>query len=263
MKRQTYFLLFFIMLIACEEPFHSKNHHLEIELIIVEGIITNEKKNHEVSLSRIHLNQNGVSATVTGADVVITTIDSTFTLTESPAGSGKYLTPLMRAVAGKIYTLTFSNDGKSYTAQDSSVPVEPLPEIDFDKQPEGYRLVYHESGQDANYVDHHIDWTETDECPGAGCEGRVIFYDLKTIDVNDIYKPGKTDLFFPEGTVVVRRKYSVSAAYRDFLRSMLMETEWRGGVFDVDRANIPTNLSEGAIGFFAVSTVVTDTTIVE
>jgi hypothetical protein len=44
---------------------------------------------------------------------------------------------------------------------------------------------------------------------------------------------------------------------------MLSETEWRGGVFDVQRANVSTNLSEGAIGFFASCTIVTDTTVVK
>jgi hypothetical protein len=262
-KTAQTFLFSIIVLFACEEPFSSKNTYLETELIIVEGVITNEKKNHEVSLSRIHLNQNGVAATVTGADVTITSGDSIFTLTEIPIGSGKYLTPPMRAASGKIYKLNFSYNGQTYSAEDSSVPVEPMPDIIVDKQPEGYRMVFEESGQSANYVDHHLDWTATEDCPGDGCEGRIIFYDLKTIDVNNVYKPGKTDLFFPEGTVIVRRKYSVSPAYRDFLRSMLMETEWRGGVFDVERANVPTNLSAGAIGFFAVSTVVTDTTIID
>jgi hypothetical protein len=43
---------------------------------------------------------------------------------------------------------------------------------------------------------------------------------------------------------------------------VLSETEWRGGAFDVQRENVPTNLSKGAIGFFAVSTVLSDTTII-
>jgi hypothetical protein len=43
---------------------------------------------------------------------------------------------------------------------------------------------------------------------------------------------------------------------------MLSETEWRGGVFDVQRDNVSTNLSEGAVGFFAVATVVADTTVI-
>ena len=84
------------MLFACEESFQSTNVYQQADLIVVEGVMTNEKKNHEVSLSRIYLNQNGVSATVSGADVIIVSGDSTFTLTETPAGSGKYVTPLSR-----------------------------------------------------------------------------------------------------------------------------------------------------------------------
>jgi hypothetical protein len=78
-----------------------------------------------------------------------------------------------------------------------------------------------------------------------------------------MYKPDKEIFQFPKGTTVIRRKYSVSDAYRAFLRSMLSETEWRGGVFDVQRSNVTTNLSEGAVGFFAVCSVVADTTVVE
>jgi hypothetical protein len=82
--------------------------------------------------------------------------------------------------------------------------------------------------------------------------------------VNEIFKPAKEDFSFPVNSVVIRKKYSVSPAYRAFLRSVLSETEWRGGLFDVDRANATTNLSAGAVGFFAVTTVLTDTmTIVE
>jgi len=42
---------------------------------------------------------------------------------------------------------------------------------------------------------------------------------------------------------------------------MLLETEWRGGLFDVAHGNLETNLSQGAFGFFAVSTVIRDTII--
>ena len=97
---------------------------------------------------------------------------------------------------------------------------------------------------------------------GAVCEGEIVYYDLKTIDVNEIYKPGKEDFNFPLNTIVIRTKYSVSPSYKAFLRAVLSETEWRGGVFDVQRADVPTNLSQGAIGFFAVSTVVSDTTVI-
>jgi hypothetical protein len=43
---------------------------------------------------------------------------------------------------------------------------------------------------------------------------------------------------------------------------MLSETEWRGGVFDVQRDNVSTNINGGGAGFFAVSTVLKDTMVV-
>ena len=138
-----------------------------------------------------------------------------------------------------------------------------MPALDYRKVNEQYALNLYETRGGANFIDHQITWINTPSCiTGNKCEGRIVFYDLNTIDVNEIFKPKKEDFNFPANAIVVRKKYSVSPAYKAFLRSVLSETEWRGGVFDVQREDATTNLSEGAIGFFAVSTVVSDTTIV-
>jgi len=50
--------------------------------------------------------------------------------------------------------------------------------------------------------------------------------------------------------------------YADFYRSLLIETVWRGSVFDVYQSNVRSNMSEGAMGYFGAATVeVTDTVI--
>jgi hypothetical protein len=54
----------------------------------------------------------------------------------------------------------------------------------------------------------------------------------------------------------------MNEAHAAFIRTLLSETEWRGGLFDVQPGNVQTNLSEGAVGYFAVSTVVGDSTII-
>jgi hypothetical protein len=95
------------------------------------------------------------------------------------------------------------------------------------------------------------------------CDSRVVFYDLKTVDVHEAFKPDQEVVYFPRNSIVIRRKYSVSPRYKGFLRSMLSETRWRGGAFDVQRENVSTNLSAGAVGFFAVCSVVADTTVVQ
>ena len=263
MRIRLIIVVLLVVFTACEEKIDLPLQTQNLNTIVVEGILTNEKINHKIRLSRPYGKQNEEPAPVSGAVVSITDGSSSVLLVESPVGSGEYYTPVVRAVFGRTYTLSIQFGGKVYVAQDSSVPVEPLSALDYRKVNELYTLNLNNSGQDANFIDHHISWSNTSTCTaGSPCDGRVVFYDLKTIDVNEIFKPRKEDFNFPANSIVIRRKYSVSPAYKAFLRSMLSETEWRGAVFDVQRADVTTNLSNGAIGFFAVSTVVSDTTVV-
>jgi hypothetical protein len=255
------YLLICLSLPACEEaanfPLTTENSNL----VVVEGTLTNENINHRIKLTRPYKTQNETPEPISGAAVTLKDETSTYILTESPVESGEYYTPQMRAVTGRVYTLTIVYNEKEYTARDSSVPVEALEAIQYKKTGDRYELVFSPSLQEPNFIEYTIDWRNTDACTGA-CSGRLVYYDLKTIDVNEIYKPDKEPFLFPVGATIVRKKYSVSTTYREFLRSMLSETEWRGGVFDVQRDNVSTNLSEGAVGFFAVSTVVADTTVI-
>jgi hypothetical protein len=263
MRIQTVIAFLMYMLIACEESADLPLSSYDTNLVVVEGILTNENIKHRIKLTRPYKTQNETPEPISGAVVTIGDGTTIYTLTESPAGSGEYYTPVLRAVTGRIYSLSIQYNEKEYTAADSAVPVETLPTLHYEQKGDAYILTFSPSGQDANFIDHILTWENTSACTAANCAGKVVYYDLKTVDVNDIYKPDKTDFTFPLYTTIVRRKYSLSPAYRAFLRSLLSETEWRGGVFDVQRDNVSTNLSEGAIGFFAVSTVVSDTTIIQ
>lgn len=265
MRARRIILAVFVSLLitACEERIDAPLSSADTVLLVVEGMLTSENTNHRVRLSRPHKIQNENPVRVTGAFVTITDGTNIYLLTESPAESGDYFTPPFRAVVGKTYTLSVQNGPYAYTAKDSPVPVEFLPPLQYKKVNDLYSLTLHASGANPNFIRYQLFGTNSGTCPvGATCEGEMVYYDLKTIDVNEIYKPNKVDFNFPLNTVVIRTKYSVSPSYKEFLRAMLSETEWRGGVFDVQRANVPTNLSKGAIGFFAVSTVVSDTTVI-
>lgn len=250
---------------SCEEQVNIPVMPEESNLLVVEGVITNELRNHLVKLSLPRMGLNGLSAPVTEASVyLLEDTTNVYGLTEFPKGSGHYYTPMIRGLYGKLYTLYIMVGGKAYFAQDSSVPVQPLTELDYFETPQGNVLNLNPVGDDANYVEHFVTWKHTNNCVEQNsCTGRIIYYDLKTIDVNEMFKPNKEQFYFPDQSVIVRRKYSVSPAYKAFLRSMLSETEWRGGVFDVQRSNVQTNLSDGATGFFAVCSVLSDTTVVQ
>lgn len=256
-------IILYLFAASCEEKIDLPLSPENTGLLVVEGVLTNELKNHVVRLSRPYALQNGKREPVSGAAVFIFEDTVMSVLTEFPAGSGNYYTSRRRAVFGKTYTLLVRHEGKNYFAQDRAVPVEPLEDLQYRKTGDGYVLTFSSTGAEPYYIEHLVSWTNTSTCVApAACEGSVMFYDLQTIDVNEIFKPEKEPFFFPPQSVVVRRKYSVSSQYKVFLRSMLSETEWRGGVFDVQRSSVPTNLSKGATGFFAVCSVVADTTVV-
>ena len=265
MKPRYLYIIVLLFIFSCEDRIEKSLKVENSDLLVVEAVLTNENQNHKITLTHPYYAINGKAIPAAGAGVfVIEGSNVVYSVTEDPPGSGEYFTEEMTAVFGRQYTLLVQYQGKIFSALSNSVPVEPLESIQYQRATNDfYRLSVTDSGNEPNYIDYSISWNSTPVClPGELCEGRVVYYDLKTIDVNSLFKPDQKDFTFPVGSIVIRKKYSVSPGYKSFLRSVLSETEWRGGVFDIQRANATSNLSEGAIGYFAVSSVVSDTTII-
>lgn len=265
------FLLVFLLIhVSCnQEKIIWPLNNSPSDLIVVEGILTNEKIRHSIKLSKPYLKQNEMPEPISGATVYIITNDSVpeiINTNEFPQGSGHYLTNSIRAVSGKIYTLVIKYNFKEYRASASQPPIEALDNpLSYKPVSDAtYTLNFVPSGNEPNYIKYFLDWRLTDYCINQdSCQALQIFYDLKNIDINEQFKPDQEVVIFPKGTTVIRKKYSVSDEYRAYLRGMLSETAWRGGYFDVYQANPPTNLSDGAIGFFTVSTVLSDITVIQ
>ena len=139
--------------------------------------------------------------------------------------------------------------------------IAPLEDIDIAPKDSLYRLVYHES-QDASMMEVYYDWSAMpDYCTTYGyCEASEVYYTLDNIDAEKIFAPDRQIISFPEKTRIIRRKYSLSPAHQQFVRALLLETEWRGGLFDAEQGNVPTNFSHGIRGWFGACMVVSDTT---
>src|SRR5688500_5332116 len=177
--------ILFCLSTACEEKIELPLDSNNTDLLIVEGILTNELKNHVVKLSRPYEEQNGEPEPVSGAAVFIFEDTVATMLTEFPIGSGNYYTPARRAVFGKTYTLIIRYAGKNYFAQDGSVPVEPLQALQYRAVGDEYALTFNGSGDDPYYVEYLVDWGNTPACNATErCDARVMFYELKTVDVN-------------------------------------------------------------------------------
>ena len=258
---------FCVSLISCEREIEWDIETQNTDILVVEALLTNEKTNHLVKLTHPNPTSNGGFNPASGATVAITDGETVTVLLEFPAGSGLYFTPAdFRALFGKRYTLFIQYDGRNYAASDQSTPGQPFGnEPVYIENDSGFYYLNYTGGSDPSMTRYFLNWSQTEYCASSDdpCLAKVVFYDLKTVDVNENFRPDKEIVVFPAGTSIIRKKYSLSEPYRQFLRSMLSETEWRGGYFDVQRGNVSTNLSEGAVGFFSVSTVVTDTTVVQ
>ncbi len=226
---------------------------------VVDAVITNETKVHRITLTRPVATVNEVPKPCTGAGVLISNEDSTWQLAEEPPLSGIYCTPAwFSAKLDKNYTLLISWGGKIYTAKTYMVEGGEFTELTYAPDP-GSGL-YHidwvanafSTGQAALW-EVQIDWSEV---PGfelqdsTATRARLLFYTLPTLDVSEIFAPLLASVLFPAGSVINERRYSLTPQHAEFIREMLLETRWTGGLFPTSPANASGNVSNGALGYF-------------
>ena len=265
MKRYLLILLA-VLATGCEEQINWDLQSRDVKLLVVDGMITNERKAHKVRLTLPVQHLNEPPLPVSGALVAISDGDTVYPLREYPPGSGIYYTDsTVQGVIDKVYYLYIKIDQHEFHSDGiRMVPVGPMQDFDarqVQKNPDLYEMVYHES-QDPSMMQVYMDWSRL-VLPEEKEKARVWerYYTLKSIDVNELFEPAGEKVRFPAGTIVYRRKLSLTPAHQSFLRSLMMETEWKGGVFDVMPANVKTNMHGGALGFFAACSVVTDTLV--
>lgn len=236
------------------------------ERLVVDAIITNELKPQEIFLSRTNQDMNLPSVPLSGAEVSVYTGSNRYDFIESGVIPGNYYSDPFQAVVGNTYRLIINFQDNQFvaTAQTQSVSQLGEPAVFWDESKNLYRY-YPESYGKPSMTEILYDWSEVEGyCNAYGsCMAQETFYVLDNIDVNAEFGPEKEIIFFPPGTKLLRRKYSLTNDHQQFIRSLLIETEWRGGIFDVLQGNIPSNLSNGALGYFAACSVVSDTTVIE
>ncbi|MBP1668719.1 MAG: hypothetical protein H6Q21_1085 [Bacteroidetes bacterium] len=230
---------------------------------VVDCIITNELKVHELRLYQSSEGMNQEPEGISGA--VITLSDGVNTLSFSEVEPGKYssVVPFM-ASAGNEYSLAVSCQGISDTARAEMVAITPLESFEIVSYDSLFRFVYY-SGNQPSMTEVFYDWSAVPGyCDAYGsCRASEVFYTLDNIDISKMFAPDRMVIPFPRGTQIIRRKYSLSEDQQQFVRSLLLETDWRGGIFDVEQGNVPTNFSGGLHGWFAACMVLSDTTYFE
>ena len=256
---------------ACTERIDLELGELAEPKLVVEGWITDQQMPHRIRLtsSRSYY-ENQATPVISGAIVSISDGDQTFPLTEEPAGSGNYFTATdVAGTVGKLYTLNIEHDGETWLANDLMRPVPPIDSVAFE-----YVDQDHEDGELPWYMVKI--WTY--ELPGLGdhyrwkcwVNGEARSDSLKAASfVNDQLYDGA----YVQGVVVdwvraqpgdtVRvEQHSISKDAYDIIESILLNTEWRGGIFDPPPANVPSNISNGAYGFFGAASVKERTAVI-
>lgn len=263
MKKLIRHIILILVFFSCEEKIDYDLNSKEIIRLVVEGMITNERKAHEVKLTLPVRNLNEIPQPVSGALVAITDQNNVHVLQEDTNNPGIYYTENdVQGVFGKVYSLYIQIGEYEFVGSSYMVPVEPIQPLKILSCPDDDSFYYVETEGigDPFMMEIFYDWSSNSSCAGSNCQAKSVVYHLNSIDVNEIFKPEQEVVCFPSGTIIKRKQYSLNNHHQSFIRAMMNETNWRGGLFDVERGNIPTNMSQGAIGYFAAATVVTDST---
>lgn len=265
MKKIHYIWIFSLFLVACDKQVDWDLKYHEVDLLVVEGKITNEAGPHEIRISKPLYVMNGTPEPVSGAVVEIFDGTSIHVLSEDPERDGIYLTlPGFRGEVRRYYQLRVRHGSKRISAVTHMVEVTPFQRMNvFRVQEDPPLLSAFISDSDVPAIVRvELDWSDVpgyENEPDSVTHAVVYHYTLNGVDVNKMFKPNQEQVKFPPGTRVFREKESVNLWYGEFLRGVLSETDWRGGMFDVLPGNARTNMQGEAIGFFTAAELIRDT----
>lgn len=272
MKYNLLYITLFLLIAGCVKQTDWPIFPETSELIVVDAILTDEQHPQTITLSLPVTTLNATPNPVTGATVFITTSDSLWFLTEDSLHPGRYLTSsTFIALLNTGYTLQIIWQEKPYSAQASMVPGKLFTELTFE-QNEGDDLYHIDWVASAFSMDNPamwevlIDWSALpgyDTLDPEDCRARLLFYTLPTLDVSQIFAPLMEQTSFPPGSIITERRYSLTAGHAEFFRQLLLETNWQGSMFPTANANVTTNLSPGAIGYFGLCAVTELSLVVE
>ena len=275
MQKLFTYLILIVLLASCEElsehTLHTENH----DFIVVDGMITNEVKFQTITLSKPVSQLNEKPQPVSGATILVSSELQVYTFHEDSTDAGRYISDIQfTGIRNRTYSLLVTSGSDVYSAKavleppvllTEFIPLQYVKNTDDDM----YRIAKIPSSYNpANYAMFEImlDWSMA---PGYenlnpdSCRAKLYYYTLPTIDVSEVFAPGTEKITFPAGTIMTQRRYSLTYEHALFFRALLLETTWSGGYFNTAPANIPTNMSEGAAGFFGACGVMEKSEIVE
>jgi len=280
MKKLIYLTFsFFILLNACVEPYDVELKSSYIRFV-VQGSISNERKAHQVSLTKsADYFSNAPAPRVTGATVTLSDGENTFNLTE--VSDGLYETDTIAGEPGKTYTLSIISEGESYSSSCYLNYCAPIDSINF-----GY---YDYS----DYGDEYVDSTVYILLNAYEPETPGNFYLWSVYKNNVLESDTLSEVYAAEdefvngnyvynemvqwissvsvGDTVTLEMQAITEEYYEYINQILTVTVWNSGPFGGPPANPNGNIVEvnnngndndNPLGFFLAYSVVNFTKIV-
>ena len=250
-----------VSIVACTEK-------IDVELddtytrLVVEAYITDEAKNHIVKLTKTtDYFYNKPAPVVEGAKITISDGQNIFNLTEKEPGifqTGKVAGEIGETYTLKIELLEEINGQKNYTATDKLMPVGTIDSIGIE------------------YIDSWKVWEirlyaneppTTDFYMFNWMKNNILITDtINEVHVSDdkffngSYSNGVGVGWFEEeredenlhpGDTVTLIMSTITEEYADFVWEIQDETGYQSPLFSGPQANISSNISNGALGYFA------------
>ena len=239
--------------------------------LVVEGSITSEQKQHKVKLSRTsNYFSNQPAKREIGAIVSITDGENIFYLTDKN-DEGIYLTDEnVRGVSGNTYFLNIElKNGETFFSESYLKPVSEIDSLKYEYKKsempfsEKYFYYIYLFAQEPNTLGDCYQWELfIDGVHRSDTLRRKYFVSDEGVNGAYIRKLPiyeiSEDKFFNDTTMVKIQMLSISKEEYDFKFALMMETDYASAGFKGPPANIPSNISNGALGFFSASDVAED-----
>ena len=263
-------MTFFLLTGGCTETVEMDLESTSRRLV-VDGMLTNEGKMNYVRLSEsVPFLQDSASPIVSGAELTISDGEQSVRLHEASEMPGFYLTSRgFSGVPGRTYNLIvrvdIEDDGQTETYRASSTMPEPNKVDSID-------VVYDEKWEVWKVLLYASDFSERRDfymfrlyLDGALISDNISEYSLvsdKFFDggradgvwVQSIDASGEGEELEP-GDLVALQMCSISEAYYNFIDGVQRETREQYPLFSGPPANVLSNVTNGAMGFFSAFSV--------
>lgn len=262
MKKILIYTLGVLAISSCTKVIEVDLNNEENKRLVVDAQFSTYAQEHVVKLGEsANFYSSDEPTLISGATVSITDGTTIFPFTEASPGIYKSASNAAAQV-GKEHTLIIDYAGQTYSAKDN---------CDFSPAVDTVILEPNYTDSTETEIEDYTILFSTQESPGFGD-----YYAWK-IYVNGVLRNdsvpeqlSQSDEFLPDGTylyevelsyiddvqsgdTITIAQHAISKEIYDAVFAIRFQTDFRGGIFDSPPANVPTNLSEGALGLFSVS----------